>query len=40
VEPGIYLPEFGVRSEVNVYIADRQARVTGAIQQEIIPLLA
>jgi Xaa-Pro aminopeptidase len=40
VEPGIYLPEFGVRSEVNVYVADRQARVTGSVQQEIIPLLA
>jgi len=40
VEPGIYLPEFGVRSEVNVYVADRQARVTGAVQDEIIPILA
>ena len=40
VEPGIYLPEFGVRSEVNVYVADRQARVTGTVQQSIIPLLA
>jgi Xaa-Pro aminopeptidase len=40
IEPGIYLPEFGVRSEVNVYVADRQARITGAIQNEIIPILA
>jgi Xaa-Pro dipeptidase len=40
VEPGIYLPEFGVRSEVNVYVADRQARVTGAVQDAIIPILA
>jgi Xaa-Pro aminopeptidase len=40
VEPGIYLREFGVRSEVNVYVAERQARVTGAVQTEIIPLLA
>jgi Xaa-Pro aminopeptidase len=40
VEPGIYLPEFGVRSEVNVYIGDREARVTGAIQKEILALLA
>jgi Xaa-Pro aminopeptidase len=40
VEPGIYFPEFGVRSEVNVFVADRQARVTGAVQQEVIPLLA
>ncbi len=40
IEPGIYLPEFGVRSEVNVYVGDREARVTGAIQKEILPLLA
>ncbi len=40
IEPGIYLPEFGVRSEVNVYVEDHDARVTGEIQQEIIPILA
>ena len=40
IEPGIYLPEFGVRSEVNVYVGDGEARVTGAIQEEILPLLA
>jgi len=40
VEPGIYLPEFGVRTEVNVYVGDGEARVTGAIQNEIIALLA
>ena len=40
IEPGIYLPEFGVRSEVNVYIGDEEARVTGAVQNEILALLA
>jgi Xaa-Pro dipeptidase len=40
VEPGIYLPEFGIRSEVNVYIGDGEARVTGAVQNEILALLA
>jgi Xaa-Pro dipeptidase len=40
VEPGIYLPEFGIRSEVNVYVGERQARVTGAIQREVLALLA
>jgi Xaa-Pro dipeptidase len=40
IEPGIYLPEFGIRSEVNVYVGDGEARVTGAIQEEILPLLA
>jgi Xaa-Pro dipeptidase len=39
IEPGIYLPEFGIRSEVNVYIDEHEARVTGAIQKEILPLL-
>jgi Xaa-Pro aminopeptidase len=40
IEPGIYLPEFGIRSEVNVYIDEHAARVTGAVQKEILPLLA
>jgi hypothetical protein len=40
IEPGIYLPEFGIRSEVNVFIDENEARVTGAIQKEILPLLA
>jgi Xaa-Pro aminopeptidase len=40
IEPGIYLPEFGMRTEVNVYIGEGEARVTGAVQQEILPLLA
>jgi Xaa-Pro dipeptidase len=40
VEPGIYLPEFGVRSEVNLLIHENDAEVTGGpIQQEIVPLL-
>ncbi len=40
VEPGIYLPGFGIRSEVNVYVGEKEARVTGAIQKEVLPLLA
>jgi Xaa-Pro aminopeptidase len=40
IEPGIYLPEFGVRSEVNVYVEEREARVTGDIQQSLVPILA
>jgi Xaa-Pro aminopeptidase len=40
VEPGIYMPEFGMRSEVNVYVGDREARVTGAVQREVLALLA
>ena len=40
VEPGIYMPEFGIRTEINMYVDEKEARVTGAIQEEIIPLLA
>ncbi len=39
IEPGIYLPEFGVRSEVNVYVDESEARVTGAIQREIVRIM-
>lgn len=40
VEPGIYLRDFGVRSEVDVYVEERGARVTGESQQQIVPILA
>ncbi len=40
IEPGIYFPEFGIRSEVNVYVDEGDAGTTGAVQQEILPLLA
>lgn len=36
IEPGIYLPEFGVRSEVNVYAGKGFARVTGEEQEELV----
>ena len=36
VEPGIYLPEFGVRSEVDMMTAPGKAWVTGRIQQELV----
>lgn len=39
IEPGIYLPEFGVRLEVDVYVDDKRAGATGAVQQEIVCLL-
>jgi Xaa-Pro dipeptidase len=40
VEPGIYQPEFGVRTEVDVYVGEKEAGVTGAVQSEILPLFA
>ena len=36
VEPGIYLPEFGVRSEVNMLTAPGKAWVTGKVQTELV----
>jgi Xaa-Pro aminopeptidase len=40
IEPGIYTKEFGLRTEVNVYVGENEARVTGAIQEQILPLLS
>jgi Xaa-Pro aminopeptidase len=36
VEPGIYLPEFGVRSEIDMLTAPGKAWVTGRIQRELV----
>jgi Xaa-Pro aminopeptidase len=36
VEPGIYLKDFGVRSEVNMMTGDRAASVTGRVQTELV----
>lgn len=40
VEPGIYLEDFGVRSEVNVYVEEHDARVTGEAQQAVVCILS
>jgi Xaa-Pro dipeptidase len=36
IEPGVYLPDFGIRSEVNMYVGSGEARVTGEIQQQLV----
>jgi Xaa-Pro aminopeptidase len=38
VEPGIYLPKFGIRSEVNVFVDDDAARTTGEVQERLLRL--
>jgi Xaa-Pro aminopeptidase len=38
IEPGVYLPEFGVRSEVDMFVGEKQAVVTGEIQRELLLL--
>jgi Xaa-Pro aminopeptidase len=35
IEPGVYLPKFGIRSEVNMFVGESEARVTGEIQHEL-----
>jgi Xaa-Pro aminopeptidase len=40
IEPGIYLPEFGIRSEIDVYMDERTVEVTTAVQDQIVPLLS
>ena len=38
IEPGVYLPDFGIRSEVNVYVGPDAARVTGEIQRQLVTI--
>jgi Xaa-Pro aminopeptidase len=38
IEPGVYLPEFGVRSEIDMYMDDGRAYVTGDIQRSLVLL--
>ena len=40
VEPGVYLDDFGVRTEINVFRGDHDAIVTGPCQGAIVPLLS
>ena len=39
LEPGIYAPDFGMRSETNVYIEDRQPIYVAGHQEEIVAIL-
>jgi Xaa-Pro dipeptidase len=39
IEPGVYLPEFGIRSEVNVYAGAEEAIVTGEVQQKLVSIV-
>jgi Xaa-Pro aminopeptidase len=38
IEPGIYTPEFGVRTEINMVVGEREATVTGPLQNEFVLL--
>jgi len=39
IEPGLYFDDFGVRSEINMTLRDRDATVTGPLQSRIVPLV-
>ncbi len=40
IEPGIYMEEFGVRSEINVFINENsEVVITGGVQTEVTPIL-
>ena len=39
IEPGIYLPEFGVRSEIDAYMSETGPIVTSPIQREVVLIL-
>jgi len=38
IEPGVYYGDFGVRSEINMIVGPRDARVTGPVQTAIVAL--
>jgi Xaa-Pro aminopeptidase len=38
IEPGIYTDRYGVRTEINMFIGEREARVSGPRQAEIVTL--
>lgn len=38
IEPALYLPDFGVRTEINLFVEKHDARVTGRIQNEFVTL--
>lgn len=40
IEPGVYRNDFGIRSEINVYVdAHSKVHVTGGVQTEVLPIL-
>jgi Xaa-Pro aminopeptidase len=38
IEPGVYTDRFGVRTEINMFVGEREARVTGPLQREIVKI--
>jgi Xaa-Pro aminopeptidase len=38
IEPGVYTKAFGVRTEINMFVGEREATVTGPLQTELVLL--
>jgi Xaa-Pro dipeptidase len=38
IEPGVYSPAFGVRTEINMFVGDRKATVSGPLQTDFVLL--
>jgi Xaa-Pro aminopeptidase len=38
IEPGVYSAAFGVRTEINMFVGEREGTVTGALQQDFVLL--
>jgi Xaa-Pro dipeptidase len=38
IEPGLYFETFGIRSEINVYVSERDAQVSGPVQDQLVML--
>jgi Xaa-Pro aminopeptidase len=38
IEPGVYFADFGVRSEINMIVREREATVSGPVQHDILAL--
>ncbi len=39
IEPGVYTDRYGVRTEINMFVQEREALVTGPIQRELLTLV-
>jgi len=39
IEPGVYFPDFGIRSEINMIVHAQDAEVTGSVQRELLALV-
>jgi len=39
IEPGVYFPSFGVRTEINMYYGEHEAVISGPVQTEILRLV-